>query len=182
MKRRRNGAPAGPIQVRRDTPRSPAGPAPAVIRNATDIDNCRRAGETPAPPHPPRPPPPHQLFHPPSSRPQAHGAPAQVRVQQPGRSPPTPIPLGKEPSHHYPLFITHHHSDGSRHRFFSPKRSTIGRGAPCGRPSWAVLASGFRCDCPGRISNFKKRLDKSLSLVYDIDQSWPRARKPLCQR
>ena len=28
------------------------------------------------------------------------------------------------------------------------KRLTHGRGAPCGRPSWVILASGFRCDCP----------------------------------
>ena len=24
-----------------------------------------------------------------------------------------------------------------------------GRGAPCGRPSWAIVTSEFRCDCPG---------------------------------
>ena len=34
-------------------------------------------------------------------------------------------------------------------RFFGRKRSAIGRGAPCGCPSWDILASRFRCDCLG---------------------------------
>ena len=29
------------------------------------------------------------------------------------------------------------------------REKTIGRGAPCGRPSWAIVTSEFRCDCPG---------------------------------
>ncbi len=33
-------------------------------------------------------------------------------------------------------------------RSFSRLRFAIGRGAPCGRPSWDILASGCRCDCP----------------------------------
>ena len=64
----------------------------------------------------------------------------------------------------------------------SPKRLSNGRGAPCGRPSWDILTSGFRCDCPGRNSNLKKRVDKSLNLVYYLYRSWPRGRKPLRQR
>ena len=31
---------------------------------------------------------------------------------------------------------------------FLGRKKTIGRGAPCGRPSSAILASELRCDCP----------------------------------
>ena len=36
-------------------------------------------------------------------------------------------------------------------RFLVLKGMTIGRGAPCGRPSSAILASEFRCNCPGEL-------------------------------
>ena len=41
-------------------------------------------------------------------------------------------------------------------RFFSRKRTTIGRGTPCGCPPLGILASRFRCNCPGS-TNFPAR-------------------------
>ena len=55
-----------------------------------------------------------------------------------------------------------------------PKRMTIGRGALCGRPSWAIVASEFRCFCPEDLCGQHWPVSRLILVFYDHNLWWQR--------
>ena len=49
-----------------------------------------------------------------------------------------------------------------------------GRGAPCGRPSWAIVASEFRCDCPEDVCGQHWPVSRLILVFYDHNLRWQR--------